>query len=377
LFLQERLLTAREEKEVDIRDTIEDKVCEYYENQKEQAEQQAEVHKKQKLYQKELELYGEQGKELYEYYTNQQIDALQAVIDKKEEEREAQNELNEKEELQNNLIEARIKLQEALNNKTTKILKKQADGTWQYEYSANMVDVKAAQEEVEEAEKALDDYNYEQEIEALRDKIDEIKGSMDNLAEQYENAEFWADREYEQTMNNIAQTFGDVDGLVEKWMKTYGGNPESLSNAYIKLTNSNITLEDSIVKLTELLESKYETVGKSKDITAKNGVTSFDTGGLAQGSGLAFVHDKERILTASQNIYFEQLISKLPELLKLIDVTKVNGGMSGYAANFKDNADKTLSTIINKVECIFPNITTTEGLQKAILELPRLALQQK
>ena len=374
--LQEKLNDLLKD-EVDIRDEIEDSVRTYYENQKEQAEQQAELHKKQLLYQKELELYGNQGKELYEYYANQEIDALQAIIDKKEEEREAQDKLNEREELQNNLLEARIKLQEALNNKTTKILKKQADGTWQYEYSSNMTDVKSAQDAVKDAEKALEDFDYEQTIDELQGKIDELQGTMDDLADQYEDAEFWADREYEQTMNAISEVYGDIDALVEKWMASYNKDTKTLTDAYVKLTDSNIKLEDAILKLEKAIKSQYETVGKKNNVNAKNDVTSFDTGGTIQGDGFAFVHDKERVLTASQNIYFEQLVSKLPELLKLVDITKVNGGIGNYIADLRGNVDKTLSTVISKVECIFPNITTTEGLQRAILELPRLALQQK
>ena len=43
--------------------------------------------------------------------------------------KDALDEINEREELENDLLEARLKLQNALDNKTTKILKKQADGT--------------------------------------------------------------------------------------------------------------------------------------------------------------------------------------------------------------------------------------------------------
>ena len=38
---------------------------------------------------------------------------------------------------------------------------------------------------------------------------------------------------------------------------------------------------------------------------------------------------------------------------------------------------KNNQTIIQSVTCNFPNITTTDGLQKAILDLPRIALQRK
>ena len=350
--LQEELNGLLEE-EVSIRDEIEDSVREYYENQKEQAEKQAELTKKQTLYNKEVELYGKQGKELYEYYTNKEIEALEAK-------KEALDENNEREELENDLLEARLKLQNALNNKTTKILKKQADGTWQYEYSANMVDVKEAQDEVAEAEKALESYE-------LQEQIDELNDNIENLAKQYEDAEFWADRQYEQTINGIEEAFGDIDSLVEDWMNKYGEN----TTAYNNLVESNGKLQTELADLTTAIESKYETVGS----TTVN-PTSFDTGGNIVGNGLAWVHDKERVLTAEQNAYFEQLVSKLPQLLKHIDVTKFDSYVNQINA-LKAAEGQSASTVISKVECVFPNITTTDGLQRAILELPRLALQKK
>lgn len=373
--LQEKLNDLLVE-EIDIRDEIEDKVREYYENQKEQAEQQAELNRKEVLYQKELELYGKKGKELYEWETNQKIKAIEEQIELREAEKEALDEINEREQLENDLLEAKLKLQNALNNKTTKILKKQADGTWQYEYSANMADVKSAKEEIKNAEQAIKDFDFEQGIQELQDQADKLSQEMEELNDKYEEAEFWADREYEQTMNGIEKAYGDIDAMVEKWMKTYGGDITKLTEAYQSVVSANNTLEQSIIKLTTAIESKYETVGTNK-ISSKDGVKSFDTGGKIVGNGLILAHDKERVLTEQQNLYFESFISKLPQLLKAFDITKFGGYRGSTIFGSRANTDKVNSTVINKVECVFPNINSTDGLQKAILELPRLALQKK
>ena len=255
-------------------------------------------------------------------------------------------------------------MQNALNNKTTKVLKKQSDGTWQYEYSANMVEVQTAKDELAEAEKAWEEYEIQQ-------QIDELNNNLENLSKQYEDAEFWADRQYEETINGIEQAFGDIDGLVEDWMKTYGENSTTLTDAYNKLTESNSQLKEEIVDLTTAIESQYETIG-SKEVVAK----SFDTGGVIGGSGLAWVHNKERVLTSEQNSYFEQLVSKLPQLLKAVDITKLSGYTQQINA-LKTADGKSMSTVIHSVTCNFPNVTTTDGLQKAILDLPRIALQRK
>ena len=367
------------EEEVDIRDEIEDKVREYYENQKEQAEQQAELTRKKKLYEKEVELYGEGGKDLWEYNNNKKIDEIQKVIDQRNAEKEALDDINEREELSNNLLEAKLKLQNALNNKITKILTKQEDGTWAYTFSANMSDVKSAKEEVDSAQKALDDYDWEQGTKKLESQIDELNANAENLSKQYEDAEFWADREYEQTMNNIEQVYGDIDSLVEQWMNTYGTTTDNLISSYQSLTNASIALENSLVDLTIKNNASYETVGSTNTIITKDGVKSFDTGGEIVGSGLAFVHDKERVLTQEQNANYMKLLDNIAYAKKLVDVSKINIQNYQQARESISDAQESqkAQTIIENVTCNFPNITTTDGLQKAILDLPRIALQRK
>ena len=373
--LQEELNDLLKE-EVDIRDEIEDQVREYYENQKEQAEQQAELTKKQTLYNKEVELYGKEGKDLWEYNNNKEIEALQAIVDKRNEEKEALDEINEREELENNLLNAKLKLQNALNNKTTKILTKQEDGTWAYTFSANMADVKSAQDEIDSAQKSLNDYDWEQETKELEKQIDELNKNAENLANQYEDAEFWANREYEQTMNSIETAYGNIDALVQKWMDTYGTTTDKLTSSYQTLTTANNTLESSISKTATAINAMYETVGNNGSIKVTDGVKSFDTGGEIVGSGLALVHDKERVLSVKQNAQFMNLLDNIKTANKLIDVSKVSIQNYHQIGN-NGIGDKTSQTIINGVSCNFPNITTTNGLQKAILELPNLARQQK
>ena len=375
------------QKEVDIRDEIEDAIREYYENQKEQLKQQAELTRKEVLYRKELDLYGEKGKELWEYENDKKIKALQEQVDARNAEKEALDEINEREELENNLLKAKLNLQNALNNKTTKILTKQADGTWAYTFSANMADVQNARDEVDSAQKALDDFDWEQETKELEKQIDELNKNAEELSEQYEDAEFWADREYEQTINTIEALFGDIDSLVENWMEDNGENTKELLTAYQQVVKSNNSLIDSLAKLATQLESSYETVGNNgtiqgvvrsviSQLSAFITPQSFDTGGEISGSGLALVHNKERVLTQQQNANFMQLLDNIESANKLIDVSKVNIQSYRHLGNTGID-DKASQTVINSVSCSFPSITTTDGLQQAILELPRIARQQK
>jgi hypothetical protein len=178
-------------------------------------------------------------------------------------------------------------------------------------------------------------------------------------------------------MNSIAQAFGDIDSLVQNWMNKYGGSDSKLTSAYEKLTGSNNTLMSSINALNISIDALNETVGNKGAIKVGDGVKSFDTGGKIVGNGLILAHDKERVLTEQQNLYFESFVSKLPQLLKAIDVTKFGSFASSTTFGSRVNTDNANTTVIHSVTCNFPNITTTDGLQKAILELPRLALQKK
>ena len=60
-------------------------------------------------------------------------------------------------------------------------------------------------------------------------------------------------------------------------------------------------------------------------------------------------------------------------MLHTFDVAGVAGLSSLPAAKRNDGA----GTVIEHVACNFPSVTSPDGIQKAILELPRLALQQR
>lgn len=361
--------------QVSIRDDIESNVRDAVELEKENAQLQAELNYKQQLYELELKLYGDTGKELYEHQQEEEIKRLQEIIDARNEEKDVQDKIAEEQEYQNKLLEAKINLQNALNNKTVKILTKQEDGTWQYEYSANMSDVKEAQDELADIQKEYDDWKYEQETDRIQQEIDAIQKEVDEKSEMYDDMEFHLNQSLEKQTNAIEQYYADIDKITQdrmaQYQKTYG-------DAWDKVIGIAQSRLDTLTALNTQLQGQseyaFEVIGSDNTYVKK--VQSFDVGGKIQGSGLAFVHNKERVLTAEQNAYFEQFVTKLPSLIKAIDITKFNGYSGIQSSSIKEKFDKTVQTIISKVECVFPNITTTDGLQQAILELPRLALQK-
>ena len=74
-----------------------------------------------------------------------------------------------------------------------------------------------------------------------------------------------------------------------------------------------------------------------------------------------------------------KLLDNIAYAKKLVDFSKINIQNYQQARESISDAQESqkAQTIIENVTCNFPNITTTDGLQKAILDLPRIALQRK
>lgn len=361
---------------VGIRDSIESNIRESVELEKKNAQLQAELDYKQKLYDIETALYGNDGKDAWEHLQEERIAAIQKEIDARNEEKEAQEKITEEQEIQNKLLEAKISLQNALNNKTVKILTKQDDGTWQYEYSANMADVKSATDNLKNAQKEYDDWKKEQDVQKLQDEINALNKEKEEKSNTYSDNEFHLKQSLEAQTNSIEEYYDDIDKITQKRMADYQKIYGDEWDKVIGIAQQKVAKLSALnTELTAKSQYAFETVGTDNTYVKK--IQSFGIGGTIRGSGLAFVHDKERVLTSQQNSLFEKVVSKLPNLLKISDMFRrtdvVNSRISGVNNNNNTSSDK---ITINKVECVFPNATNSTEIQKAILGLPRLAIQK-
>ena len=359
-----------------IHDDIESNVRDTIELEKKNAELEAELAMKKELYELEQELYGDKGKELWEHENEERVKELEELVDAREKEKEAREQINEEEEYQNKLLEARLKLQNALNDKTIKILKKQADGTWQFEYAANPEHIKQAEQELRDLEKDYADWQYDEQTDAIKDQIDELEKTQDELADRYDDLEFHLDQKLEAQKNAIEKTYADIEAMtierMEQYEKTYGGAWDKViamvQNKLDKLTDINTRLEAQS-------EYAYELTGLDSTYVYK--VQGYSKGGYIKSTGLFLGHGSpnapEAVLNAQQTLSFSRLVSLLPNMLHTFDVAGVAGLSSLPAAKRNDGA----GTVIEHVACNFPSVTSPDGIQKAILELPRLALQQR
>ena len=112
-----------------IRDKIGSNIKEILELEKKNALLKSELKYKEKLFTVENQLYGSEGKELWEHEEQEKLKSLQKIIDAREKEKSQKQAMNEEEQYQNKLLEARLELQNTLEDKTNKILTQQADGS--------------------------------------------------------------------------------------------------------------------------------------------------------------------------------------------------------------------------------------------------------
>ncbi len=364
---------------VAIKDKIESNVREAFNLEKKNALLKSELEYKEKLYKVEKELYGEKGKDLWEHEQNERIRYLQSIIDAREKEKETKEAINKDEEYQNKLMEARLKLQNALNNKTTKILTQQEDGSWQFEYSFNPETVKTAQEELREIEKDYSDWQYDKETRRYQSEIDALKREMEEKSSVYEDSEFHLKQSLDAQKNAIEKYYVDIEQLTIDYMSKLESQYGGAWDRVIATVQDKLDRLDKLNKeLSGRSQYEYSSVGFNNRYTGNfdsPNPVRFDSGGDANNSGLAYLDKKERVLSSQQTFLFEKLVGYMPRLLEMFDVTKFNYKQRNSPNAY--NSSEKRGMVINKVECVFPNVKSPDGIQKAILDLPRLALQTK
>lgn len=133
---------------------------------------------------------------------DKEVKVWQDLIDAAKERRNLQEDQNELEEKNNRIIEARIALQNALNERTVRYYNA-ATGQWEWAADANSV--KTAREELESATKdyaeAVDNQNFEKQAE------------IDKINAQYESTEsFWQDflATFDEPLNTIEEVLRDM-----------------------------------------------------------------------------------------------------------------------------------------------------------------------
>ena len=169
-LLQDRKTTL----EIDMKkfeDSVEDVIRELIELEKKTTILDVELEYETKRKEITESIYGkDKTQKIYEEEAQSRIDNIQYVIDALEKQADAEDEILERQkrqkaiqEAQLELEEAKLKLENAKRNKSTQTLKKQEDGSFQFEYTADYDVLKSAEKDVESAQENLaklrEDYN--------------------------------------------------------------------------------------------------------------------------------------------------------------------------------------------------------------------------
>lgn len=219
------------------------------------------------------------------------------------------------------LTELQQKLENLNKEKTVQTLKQNANGTWDWEYQADSEEIAKVQQEIEDKKLEIES-QQQQARENYATKLQSILTKAQDG--QYDSVE-----EFQSAISNLTDAFdsvvGDFPQIKDEYIKT-------LIDSYSDYIKENGDVINGEVNATI---PSYE--GFSNEI-----VKAFSDIGDDIGETFA-----------------NALISKIPNFGKAVQASA---------------SDKSITINLDNIE--FPNITSADGLQEAILQLPSIALQK-
>ncbi|KEK23939.1 phage tail tape measure protein [Bacillus gaemokensis] len=250
----------------------------------------------------------------------QEFDEKMALLDKQEKlSRFEMDYLNK----QLDIIELQQKLENLNKEKNIQALKKQADGTWDWEYTADADKIKETEQEIADAELKLQ--------EAEQKAREEYINKLDKILEDAEKGQFENIEDFKEAIDDLTGAYDSMLGDFPKIKEEY---LNELVDAYSKYIKENGDILENIISPETPVGGKVEDLNKE---LAK----AFE--GIGDSMAKAFA---------------EILIAKIPSF--------------GQANN--SSQSKSVSIHLGKLE--FPNVKNANGLEEAILSLPKIALQK-
>ena len=173
----------------------------------------------------------------YENIHDLKIEQFNKEIQALEEEEKLEQEVSDEKEKQEELDEKRLALKKAeieleriRNQKNIRSYEKDSNGNWGFTYTFDRDAEKKAQENVEKAQKDLDDLkekNAQEEVKKERDKKKEIlqeqikmeEELMNSRKDAYDRESEMLDKIQEQRRNQLEYYYNDMDELAESYMK--------------------------------------------------------------------------------------------------------------------------------------------------------------
>lgn len=348
--LEEEILALKERK-VAIEDTTKALVEQLVSQEKSNKLSALEIEQTNELLELERQYYGAEGKEGYEKRIEKRLSAISKEINAEtiselaeayiqgDESRiktlteilDLQESITGESEKQVALEKLKLELENSKLQKTTQILQQDEQGKWQYKYVADIGKITELESQIAKAEQ---EYVAEQ-----------INAEKDELSDNYEKQLKVIEDYYEDMKTTIEVYYNDMSALVE----------EQFNKIADKISTSILTLTASLI-------------GSEQLSTALNGqqLVSQLTGYKGNVSNL--------LLGEGSALSLNGLLEQLPELkVQTLKFDSILDGISELLSALTDKGNSTTEINIDKLE--FPNITSPDGLERAILDLPIVATQ--
>jgi TP901 family phage tail tape measure protein len=162
-----------------------------------------------------------EDKRAYEVSRNNiqsQIDGYQATIDALNKQADAQYEVNTRLEKQNNLTKLQTELENIKNNKNVQTLKKQSNGSYQFEYTYDVDSYDSKYKELQDATTEYNDWETDtarkHQIEALELAKETKEKELKILENNFQEQQTIAQREYSKLADKVNAYFDDLQNNI-------------------------------------------------------------------------------------------------------------------------------------------------------------------
>jgi TP901 family phage tail tape measure protein len=233
------------------------------------------------------------------------IDGYDTTIKALNEQADAQDEVNTRLEKQANLTKLQTELENIKKNKNVQTLKKQSDGSYQFEYTYDKDNYDSKNEEIKTATKELNEWESdkarEKQIKVLELAKETKEKELKILEEKFNDEQTIAEREYSKLSDKVNTYFDDLTNNVNV---KYIGLRADLDTKYVDInTLTNQRLQELKGTFgTNLDEILKDVTSKTKDINKqiKDMTTAYDKA-KALGKATIGTNNNTPVLTPSNS----------------------------------------------------------------------------
>lgn len=279
----------------------------------------------------ELVVYGKQGKTAWEKENQAMIDSINEAITALENQKSGANKEDAIQKTIDEIDELEKKLNNLKNNKDIKVLTKDINGEWQWDYIADYEKIAETEEEIENKREELNDLYIDQQIESLQSEADALEEQKTLKEQQYEDEYTTRQKYYNQMIISANQHYVELNTLTNNGLNTVNTTIDTQFQTMYDTTNTWLgeIVDNWSGKLAEIRTEIQKTIDAANELSDIDGAISNDNSnntnsksieGMAKGgevytTGFQLLHGTqyapERVLSAEQTKAFNRLVENV------------------------------------------------------------------